>query len=55
MWWKHPSDLIKTWTTLKHIKTRFEILKSFHKEDYWNEELLLGSRIPGFGAGRHSI
>ena len=55
LWWKHPSVSNETWQTLNHIKTRFEILKSVHKGDYWNEELLLVSRIPGFGAGRHSI
>ena len=55
LWWKHPRVSNETWPTLKHIKTRLENLKSVHKEDYWNKELLLVSRIPGFGAGRHSI
>ena len=55
LWWKHPRVSNETWPTLKHIKTRLENLKRVHKEDYWNEELLLVSRIPGFGAGRHSF
>ena len=52
---RHPRVSNETWPTLDHIKTRFENLNCVHKEDYWNEELLLVSRIPGFGTGRHSI